>query len=168
MRELLIRFLPLRRLHHPLLCCISLSPTLVTGYPSKETTDAAFPITHPSRALSFSQDFDWNRLDYSRVKRLLAPSSSPVQRCTSPCFIIMGTRTFVLMQCQLGTVAPQQPHLYSPIFWQEKWLGWIWVAMISSPALCWLLGFPLTNRALSIRFSVHEPRKRQQTWYSAE
>lgn len=44
---------------------------------------------------------------------------------------------------------------------KKKWLGWIWVAMISSPALCRLLGFPLTNRDLSIRFSVHEPRKEQ-------
>ena len=153
----------LRRLHHPsLLCCISLSPTLVRlSLKRDQSCVISIPITHGSSTILFPGLW----LKPTGLFQSPEVVSSLIISCLTMHLTLLhyhGHSNFcsdAVSTWDGGTAATStlQSHFLSG----KKWLGWIWVAMIWRPALRWLLGFPLTNRALSIRFSVHEPRKKQ-------
>jgi len=153
----------LRRLHHPLCFVASPCHQLLLGYPFKrdQSCGISIPITHRSSTILFPGLW----LKPTGLFQSPEVVSSLIISCLTMHLTLLhyhGHSNFcsdAVSTWDGGTAATStlQSHFLSG----KKWLGWIWVAMIWRPALRWLLGFPLTNRALSIRFSVHEPRKKQ-------
>ena len=140
----------LRRLHHPsLLCCISLSPTLVRlSLKRDQSCVISIPITHGSSTILFPGLW----LKPTGLFQSPEVVSSLIISCLTMHLTLLhlSWALELLFWCSVNLARWHRSNLNFtvPFSVGKKWLGWIWVDMIWRPALQWLLGYPLANRAL--------------------
>ena len=140
----------LRRLHHPLCFVASPCHQLLLGYPFKrdQSCGISIPITHRSSTILFPGLW----LKPTGLFQSPEVVSSLIISCLTMHLTLLhlSWALELLFWCSVNLARWHRSNLNFtvPFSVGKKWLGWIWVDMIWRPALHWLLGYPLANRAL--------------------